>query len=1244
MTKVKRTLMFLVFLLLGVFWGNSVLFAQCPMVCRQNFNVSLGSDGTATLTPDIVLNTSTEGCTEGFTINIIDANSGYQYGSVATAQMIGVTLMFNVIDNATGNNCDGNISVLDNTPPQLFLDTLYLDCNADFNPNAFGLPVAVDNVTPYEQLTFDWVDEYTDLECFSDVNGHPVTGQLERTWTVSDASGNTRQGSQLIYRKRNAITDVVFPANRDDISAPALICNVSNALDLSLTGEPMINGIPVSQGDCDLIVSHVDQETPVCGGETKIFRSWTVFDYCTDESETIIQLIRLKDKIAPELNCPSAFEVGTAAGQCTATVNIPNATATDNCSDYYITHSWEYGDSDTTYYNIPVGTHYITFTAKDECNNQSACQTAVTVYDDEEPTPVCKENTFVALGVNGSGILGAHLFNESSSDNCQIDRFEVSRNGTDFFPALTFNCTDIEASPITLTMRVYDVAGHHNECEVTVTLEDNLIPTITCPDNVTLDCEQDYSNLYISGIAEVMDNCIVDTLYYNDNENGLNNCGFGTVFRLWTVADLEGNFATCTQEINIGDSTITSVEFPADFTTTDCSMILNPEATGMPIISGQDCEQIQIYHNDDTIAVSDACLHIVREWNVFDDCVFNPNNAAGTGHWSYNQTLKIYDNIAPDLQAPPDITMFINGEENCEIYVHFPDATATDCSTAISVSNNSFYADDNGVNASGTYPRGFHQITFTARDKCDNIINQTVQLTVLDAKVPTAQCTGGFTINLGNDGAVTPDPQLFDAGSFDDCSTDLIYVITPSTFTCEHRGQTEVLFQVRDEDGNEASCFTTVNVQDNNNACEAARLAGKVTNEEGETIGGKYIGLGGTVQMAMPTNLDGTYEFSGLPSGEYYTITPTYNLNPVNGVTTGDIVKIRKHILVAEKFTSPYTLIAADVNGSGSVTTMDIVWIRKLILGIITEYPNNIPSWRFVPNSHEFTDPENPFADNFPEEIFIQTLNQNYLNNDFTAIKIGDVNGSANVSNITGDSSEERDGEERDKISLLIEDKKVEAGYTYKVPLKAKDFTEIIGMQASLFFDKDVLDFQDIIIEELAEMKPTNFGLTNVNEGLINWSWDTHYPIDLEEDTNLFTLVFIAKKEANLKEILKINTSFLQAEAYRENRHGFEVIDIELSFKNNTEKTGIELYQNSPNPVSSETQIAFYISKASEAKLSILDVHGNIIWQHQDQYSVGKHQVDIDFSEIKAIQGVLFYRLQADGFRTQTRKMIYTPL
>ena len=94
--------------------------------------------------------------------------------------------------------------------------------------------------------------------------------------------------------------------------------------------------------------------------------------------------------------------------------------------------------------------------------------------------------------------------------------------------------------------------------------------------------------------------------------------------------------------------------------------------------------------------------------------------------------------------------------------------------------------------------------------------------------------------------------------------------------------------------------------------------------------------------------------------GQRYAIEPKRLDQPKNGVSTLDLVRIQKHLLGKELFDSPYQYIAADANNNEQVSAIDMIEIRKLILGIYLEYPNN-DSWRFVDKQYQFADPQSPW-------------------------------------------------------------------------------------------------------------------------------------------------------------------------------------------------------------------------------------------------------------------------------------------
>lgn len=63
--------------------------------------------------------------------------------------------------------------------------------------------------------------------------------------------------------------------------------------------------------------------------------------------------------------------------------------------------------------------------------------------------------------------------------------------------------------------------------------------------------------------------------------------------------------------------------------------------------------------------------------------------------------------------------------------------------------------------------------------------------------------------------------------------------------------------------------------------------------------------------------------------------------NPLDGVSTLDLVLILRHILGIQTFENSSNLIIGDINCDGVITALDIVLLRRLILGIDENFPSS---------------------------------------------------------------------------------------------------------------------------------------------------------------------------------------------------------------------------------------------------------------------------------------------------------------
>lgn len=173
-----------------------------------------------------------------------------------------------------------------------------------------------------------------------------------------------------------------------------------------------------------------------------------------------------------------------------------------------------------------------------------------------------------------------------------------------------------------------------------------------------------------------------------------------------------------------------------------------------------------------------------------------------------------------------------------------------------------------------------------------------------------------------------------------------------------------------------------------NTSTSQISVSGKILTETGLGIEGVVVGTG---SQSVTTDANGNYSLI-LTSGDDYTITPNFDGFLLNGVSTFDKVKIEQHVLGVEQLDSPYKMIAADINKSGTITSGDAYDLYNALLFITPYFPNNT-SWRFVPADFVFPNPANPFESAFPEVVNLNALNNDITDLDFIAIKVGDVNG-----------------------------------------------------------------------------------------------------------------------------------------------------------------------------------------------------------------------------------------------------------
>ena len=365
---------------------------------------------------------------------------------------------------------------------------------------------------------------------------------------------------------------------------------------------------------------------------------------------------------------------------------------------------------------------------------------------------------------------------------------------------------------------------------------------------------------------------------------------------------------------------------------------------------------------------------------------------------------------------------------------------------------------------------------------------------------------------------------------------------------------------------------------------------------------------------------DGMYAFESNPIGEEFNLTADKKGDWLNGVSTVDRFLIKQHILAKAELESSYKIIAADVNNDAQVSAADIVDARNMILGLTNEFIGNY-SWKFVDSKLQFIDESNPWP--FVSEVNIPYLFNGENRFDFVGIKIGDVND--NVVPNDNDSAELRNN----LVSTIeLEEMEFRKNQIIEVEL---DFSslELFGFQFTLGLQD--LKLLDVKITE--GNNAANFGYASI-EDKVTMSYFSDQDFS---DQLLVTLFFTTSANGRLSDSLNINSSITKNEVYNRVTGNTST----LGFIYNSIHDGIELYQNTPNPFTDETELSFYIPSAGQTVLRIVDVTGKEIYRHESFFEQGEHKLKVNKEQLKQGSGVMYYQLELNGSQqSKVNKMI----
>lgn len=670
---------------------------------------------------------------------------------------------------------------------------------------------------------------------------------------------------------------------------------------------------------------------------------------------------------------------------------------------------------------------------------------------------------------------------------------------------------------------------------------------------------------------------------------------------------------------------------------------------------------------------------------------------ANRGHLQYTQVIKVIDQDAPvffDCPTSPvtfcdytsnDPAQYNNGHiDRCEGPADLRIKATDACSKSDLIIKYRLYLDLDGNGTQETFvsssapnawpinqtvvgdtvfaniefpagfglPYGTHNIQWIANDNCGNERVCSYDFITKDCKAPTMVCMYGMAVNIMQTGMITVSDQIFLQRVEDNCTprSQIQTAIRKAgqgtgfpagnqtvTFDCSELGQQFVEVWGRDASGNADFCLTFIDVQDNMGSCPpSSKFIAKITTPDDDPIAGVQVALlqANKTIATYTTDDDGIYEVGSLPANCKYQLVPSLAAQPKDGINTVDALLLSAHIDGILPLPSPYYMLAADVDKSGSLTPADVQQLVKMILGAQQHFPAYTSAWHFAPAHFTFNNPANPWSASVSASSspFCISGMMPAPKADFIGYKIGDLNASS-IAQWGAPAVSDRGGQQR--LAFETKDQVFNAGQEVRVSIQTPDLANLAGFQFTLDYDTEVLSLQSIV----PDLIPDDC-IATPEAGRVTACWHSSIMLDptiigKNLKARTFVLVFRALKGGVLGRSLRMTSSITEAEAYKRD---LSPVDIGLFFQpvpvgpkvaNPNEGGALELSVR-PSIVLDRVQATYYLPQEGEVRLTLTDASGNILHTRQLRQGEGYHQALIDLNT-GVRPGLMFLHLESAG-------------
>ncbi|MCK6694603.1 MAG: HYR domain-containing protein, partial [Thermoanaerobaculia bacterium] len=681
---------------------------------------------------------------------------------------------FEVSDEA-GNSvsCSFTITVNDAELPTI-------DCPDNIAVNTD--PGQCTAVVTFSGVTFDDNcpgETVTQITGLASGAAYPV-GVTTNTYVVEDVAGNS--------------TTCAFTVTVSDAQLPVF------------TACPMSATVVNNPNVCGAVVNYTVTATDNCpdlevnltaglaSGSLFPIGSTTVTYVAEDASGNLATCsftITVLDTQLPTIECSDDISVSTDPGQCTAVVEYDAASGADNCPNFAIAQTGGLVSGSA----FPLGINTVEYTVTDASGNTASCTFTIEVRDLELPVVTCPAPISVT---NDLGLCSAVVnYTVTFSDNCAgatITQTGGLASGSAFPVGVTNN-----------TFLVTDGAANMASCSFTVTVTDAELPTIQCPNDISVTAPTGQCSAVVSFAGVIYnDNCPGATVTQTSGLASGASYPVGTTVNTYKVEDGAGLTATCAFSVIVSDT-----EFPV---ITACP----PSATRT-----NDAGQCGAVVNYPAVTATDNCpdLEIVLVSGLASGSLFpvgmtttiyEATDASGNVS-TCSFTVTVTDTEPPmavcndiTVELGPDGTYTLDQDDLIALTAGSTD-NCLDVLTITAVPN-LFDCSDIGLN----------DITVSISDPGGFMASCTTQVLVADLLAPTWSTGEGaldVTVNC-DDMQALADAQALTPAAEDNCDDTLEPVKVSGDFVpgvnCPQAGTYTNTWTVTDDAGNTSTVFTQI--------------------------------------------------------------------------------------------------------------------------------------------------------------------------------------------------------------------------------------------------------------------------------------------------------------------------------------------------------------------------------------------------------------------------------------------------